>query len=234
MVKKRRKGTAIRDPERVVQTSESFAVGALLSLAGGYLDAYSYLGRGGVFANAETGNIVLLAIRLISGEWGAALRYLFPIAAYGLGVLIAETVRGRRGSMGRLHWRQLLVLLEMAVLGVSALLPQSMNAVVNSGISMVCGMQVAAFAKFHGHAMATTMCTGNLRSGTQSLCRYRQTGDRKSLQKGILYFMCILCFMLGAMLGGGVTAYLAERAVLVPAGILAGVLALMFSEGRYE
>ena len=42
------------------QMSESFAVGILLILAGGFQDAYTYIYRGGVFANAQTGNVVLL------------------------------------------------------------------------------------------------------------------------------------------------------------------------------
>ena len=33
------------------QPSDTFAVAALLALAGGFLDAYTYLCRGGVFAN---------------------------------------------------------------------------------------------------------------------------------------------------------------------------------------
>ena len=39
--------------------SESFRLATILALTGGFMDAYSYLMRGGVFANAETGNIVL-------------------------------------------------------------------------------------------------------------------------------------------------------------------------------
>ena len=35
------------------QMSESFRLGAVLALAGGFLDAYTYLVRGGVFANAR-------------------------------------------------------------------------------------------------------------------------------------------------------------------------------------
>ena len=47
------------------QMSESFRLGAVLALTGGFLDAYTYLIRGGVFANAQTGNIVLLGVRLL-------------------------------------------------------------------------------------------------------------------------------------------------------------------------
>ena len=50
------------------QMSESFLLGAILALAGGFLDAYTYIGRGGVFANAETGNIVLMGLELADGN----------------------------------------------------------------------------------------------------------------------------------------------------------------------
>ena len=55
-----------------IQRSDSFLVGALLALTGGFLDAYSYLTRGGVFANAQTGNMVLLGLRLSEQRWGKA------------------------------------------------------------------------------------------------------------------------------------------------------------------
>ncbi|MEF9840560.1 MAG: DUF1275 family protein, partial [Lachnospiraceae bacterium] len=38
--------------------SETFLIGAILAMVGGFLDAYTYLCRGGVFANAQTGNLV--------------------------------------------------------------------------------------------------------------------------------------------------------------------------------
>ena len=42
------------------QMSESMSLAVLLTLAGGFQDAYSYNCRGRVFANAQTGNIVCL------------------------------------------------------------------------------------------------------------------------------------------------------------------------------
>ena len=78
--------------EQRVQTSEALRVGLVLALAGGYLDAYTYLCRGGVFANAETGNMVLLGVKLAAGDWGGAVKYLPPIFAFFLGVLAAEAI----------------------------------------------------------------------------------------------------------------------------------------------
>ena len=73
--------------KRTGQMSESFLLGAILALAGGFLDAYTYIGRGGVFANAETGNIVLMGLELADGNFRNALHYLIPITAFACGVL---------------------------------------------------------------------------------------------------------------------------------------------------
>lgn len=45
---------------KITQISESIRLGALLAISGGMMDAYSYIMRGHVFANAQTGNMLLL------------------------------------------------------------------------------------------------------------------------------------------------------------------------------
>ena len=69
------------------QMSESLLLGALLAMAGGFFDAYTYLCRGKVFANAQTGNIVLFGANIAEGNWLRAARYLLPILAIALGTL---------------------------------------------------------------------------------------------------------------------------------------------------
>ena len=46
--------------------SESLLLGAILATVGGFLDAHTYICRGKVFANAETGNIVLNIVQSVS------------------------------------------------------------------------------------------------------------------------------------------------------------------------
>ena len=60
------------------------SVYVFLSLAavGGFLEAYTYLLHGGVFCNAQTGNLVLLALALFGGRFASAAHYLFSILAY--------------------------------------------------------------------------------------------------------------------------------------------------------
>ena len=61
------------------QMSESFLTAGFLSLSGGLQDAYTYMSRGKVFANAQTGNIVLLSQSIGSGDWPLAIHYLVPL-----------------------------------------------------------------------------------------------------------------------------------------------------------
>lgn len=64
------------------RATNSLPVGLALAFAGGFFDAYTYLTRGGVFANAQTGNIVLMSLAAARGDAKAAAYYLLPICAF--------------------------------------------------------------------------------------------------------------------------------------------------------
>ena len=209
------------------QMSESFYTVIFLSLSGGLQDAYTYLFRGGVFANAQTGNIVLLSVHLFSGDWAAAGRYLIPLLAFSLGVLTAELARWSfRGRL--LHWRQLVVLGEIALLFLVGFLPSRLDLMANALVSFSCAMQVQAFRKVDGYAFASTMCIGNLRSGVESLCAWRRSGNAESRRKAGRYFGVILLFALGAGLGGLSLGWWGARAIWLSCALLAVSFLLMF------
>ena len=168
------------------QMSEAFITALFLSVSGGLQDVYTYLYRGKVFANAQTGNIVLMAVKLFAGEWGEALRYLMPLCAFALGIFVAEFIRLKLKRMQWLHWRQLVVLFEILLLFVVGFLPQELNLLANSLVSFSCAMQVQSFRKVNGYAFASTMCIGNLRSGMDSLCAWLVGGNTKAFGKAIL------------------------------------------------
>ena len=114
-----------------LQTSERFRVGALLAVTGGLLDSYTYLLRGGVFANAQTGNIVLLGVRAIEGDWKSVWHYLLPILAFAAGVLAAECIKAWLKEARMVHWRQVTVGVELVLLLLVALIPHTLDALAN-------------------------------------------------------------------------------------------------------
>ena len=169
---------------------------ALLTLSGGLQDTYTYLRRGKVFANAQTGNIVLLGQSLFNGDWAQAGRYLLPVLAFALGVAAAEWLRVRLP-----HWQRRVLLWEILLLFLVGFIPHSLDQLANALVSFSCAMQVQAFRMMEGFPFASTMCIGNLRSGMESLCAFLRTGDRQERRKARLYFLVILLFALGAELG---------------------------------
>lgn len=208
------------------QISESIGVGILLAISGGFMDAYSYIERGKVFANAQTGNMLLLGIHLSEGHIALALHYLFPVCAFAIGIIIADLARLKKGD--RLHWRQISVLLEALVLTIVSFMPQSMNLLANSLTSLACGLQVESFRKIQGQSIATTMCIGNLRSGTENMSHFFSTKQLEYFLKAMLYYGIIVCFIIGAVLGNGLIKILSEQAILGCSVILMIVFLLMF------
>ena len=212
------------------QISESIAVGIFLALSGGFMDAYSYINRGKVFANAETGNIILMALKVCEGKFFEAVNYLIPIISFAVGVAICEIIKYRKERINMIHWRQILVLFEIFAFIVVGFLPQEMNRVANSIISMISGIQFATFPKIRGTAMATTMCTGNLKTGTQNMYRGIKTGDKSAIEKGLYYYVCILVFILGTMVGYFAVKLMAEKAIFLAALAMINIFIIMFKE----
>ena len=64
------------------QMSETIKLGILLAFSGGFMDAYSYIQRDQVFANAQTGNMLLFGVNLSEGNLRGALHYFFPVFAF--------------------------------------------------------------------------------------------------------------------------------------------------------
>ena len=215
----------IRKPK---QMSESMILGVVLTLAGGFQDAYSYNCRGQVFANAQTGNIVLLGQNIASGNFQNALHYLFPLLAFLAGVYLSEWVRELCKSFQKLHWRQIVLAFEIVMLAIAGLLPQSLNVVSNVLMSFACAMQVDSFRKFRGIPCATTMCIGNMRSGTELLCRYHITKDPELTRKSLHYYFIILVFAIGAAIGAVASQKFGNPAIWIAAGLMLLGFILMF------
>ena len=199
--------------------ADSLALGLVLAAAGGFMDAYTFIARGGVFANAQTGNLVLLGVRAFEGDV-RALHYLAPVLAFVLGVLACQALRAGQRRLRPVGWRQAVLIGEAVLLAASAFAPQSCNDAVNAGVSFACAMQVSAFRSLRGQPYATTMCTGNLRSGTEALWKGVAARDGDSLRAGGRYFAVIGCFVAGAGAGALLTEAFREVTALFPAGLL--------------
>ena len=184
----------VEEIEEKIQTSETFLLSAILALSGGFQDAYTYNVRDKVFSNAQTGNVVLMSQHMMMGEWGRALHYLFPVIAFALGVLVAEQIGHKYKMAKKVHWRQIIVAIEFVILFAVGFIPSGYNMIATMLVSFACSMQVQAFRKVHGYGYASTMCIGNLRSGTAAFSAYIRVKNPRLLHQALCYFAIIFLF----------------------------------------
>ena len=208
--------------------SESFVTAAFLSMSGGLQDAYTYICRGEVFANAQTGNIVLLSQNLVEGNWSLVLHYLVPLVFFAMGIVAAEGIRQKYKNVQKIHWRQLVLLIEMILLLLVGFLPATLNLLANAMVSFACAMQVQTFRKMGGYSYASTMCIGNLRSGTAAFSHYLQDKKTEQLKQAAYYFGIIFLFAIGAGLGGNLTEHFGIHMIWISCILLGLSFLLMF------
>ncbi len=216
--------------KKQIQMSETFINSAVLAVSGGFQDAYTYFTRDKVFSNAQTGNVVLMSQNFMTGNIVGGIKYLFPFLAFGLGVFVTEQINAKYKMAKKIHWRQLVLLIEIAILTIVGFMPESLNMAATVMVSFSCAMQVQAFRKVNGFAYASTMCIGNLRSGTDALSVYVRERKREQLIKAFHYFGIIFFFALGAGIGGNLSVSWGVHTIWVSSVILFISMGLMWYE----
>lgn len=191
----------------------------LLAIAGGSMDAYSYLFRGNVFANAQTGNILLIGVNLASGNTSDTFKYLCPVMSFAIGIFLSDILR-IHFAKAKLHWKQYTLLLEIALLCFVSLLPQNANALANALTSLACAIQVESFRTVWGNTIATTMCIGNLRNIVHHYHENLYDKNAGHIGKARLYLITIVCFAAGAIFESFAIKTVGQLAILLTAVVL--------------
>jgi uncharacterized membrane protein YoaK (UPF0700 family) len=198
-------------------------VAVLLTLSGGFLDAFTYIGHGKVFANSMTGNIVLLAVNLAAGDWQQASRHISPIVGFVCGVLAAHLLQLVIPRRVR-HPAIAALLFEIVFLAAASLkgLPEFW---LIPGISFVATLQTMFFTRSGRLTYTSVMTTGNLRRCAQLF--FESTIPRRDsvgLHDAAVLGAISLSFALGAVVGGLTTRRLHDAALCVPAAFLFAAL----------
>lgn len=180
---------------------EKWWIFAVLMFVAGFYGAYTYSIRGGVFCNAQTANFVLLAMAVGNGRWHNAVYYLIPMSAYLLGAIVSEAVPKPIKKKHLIRWDTLLILIEMVVVIVLGILPESTPFQVSQiAINFICSMQYNTFRQAQGIPMATTFCTNHLRqTGVAMVKAVRKHGDREQVSRVANHVSMLFVFVLGGV-----------------------------------
>ena len=89
------------------------------------------------------------------------MHYVLPLTAFAAGIFIAERIESRYKSSRTLHWRQIILLIEIVMLSIVGFMTKELNMLANMMVSFSCAMQVQTFRKVHGDGKDET---GTIRS----------------------------------------------------------------------
>jgi uncharacterized membrane protein YoaK (UPF0700 family) len=219
-----------KDTER----TRSLWFALLLTLANGFLDAHTYLVRGGVFANVQTANVIFFAIDTSERKFTAALAHVWPLLAFIAGVTLASHIKSGRveRTVPRpLVWTMAIQGVALAVIGfVPASVPHSY---VTVPISFLAAMQIGLFRNIGDLVYLPVATTGNL-------MRFVEAGYDGFVEKHApsrrafgVYGALILAFAAGALIGAVASLALGVHAIWLPAGVLAITLCLFIIDERH-
>jgi uncharacterized membrane protein YoaK (UPF0700 family) len=206
----------------------------LLTLANGFLDAHTYLTRGGVFANVQTANVIFGAIETSERKFALALAHVWPLLAFIAGVALASHIKSGRVERivpRPLRWTMAVQALALAIIGfVPASVPHSY---VTVPISFLAAVQIGLFRNIGDLVYLPVATTGNLmrcvEAGYDGFVAKRQA----SRQAFGVYGALIVAFGLGALIGAVASRAWGVHAIWLPAGLLAVTLCLFIIDERH-
>jgi uncharacterized membrane protein YoaK (UPF0700 family) len=207
--------------ERELLECERLSVYFQLMASAGFMGSYTYVMKGGVFCNAQTGNLLQMSIALGSGKFGNAVYYLLPMAAYLVGVIASEVLPIPVRKMGLLRWDTLLLGFEIIALVILGFVPAGAPPQISQlTINFICAMQYNTFRQAQGIPMATTFCTNHVRQMGCTLVQGLRKHDKKMLTHSLRHAQMIVTFIVGAAVGTAVCHWVGDYAIWGAAALL--------------
>ena len=193
----------------------------LLTAVGGFFDAYTFVNCDGIFANAQTGNLIFVGIDLVEGNFSEVLHYSIPILSFVIGVLVSKFIETKYKELSIFKHIYMLLLTQIVALIIISIKHKYFGVDIRPiVISFICAIQFDGFRKVNNLVFASVFCTGNLRSMSEHLYKYFVLKKKESKIPFLIYLSVITVFLSGVILGAAMSKYLLHKAIIVPIFII--------------
>lgn len=217
-------------------TCEKYYIFELLIVAAGMMGAYTYNLRGDVFCNAQTANVVLMAMAFGKGQISAGFYYLIPITAYISGAALSEILPRKVRRIHFLRWDTYLVGFEIAILFLIGFIPLTAPVqIVQILINFICSMQYNTFRQAEGVPMATTFVTNHIRQIGIWFTKALRKKEKKAWLRVWTHVRMVGMFFLGGLVLTVACPKLGERSIwiaLIP--LILGFILLSYADRNSE
>ncbi len=158
----------------------------------GAMNSYTYFLRGEVFASMHTGNIIKACFDMAAGKFSTLYKYLIPIIGFTSGIISHYFItKAKRTTL-------ICSLIIGACYVGGVLIPYGiLDFLAITVLSFGVGVQLQLVRRVNGVDLATTMCTGNMRSMCERFAKFIDTKDRTLLVGIFTYLAIIATFAVG-------------------------------------
>ncbi len=235
-----RSGSPRSDPAPSIDSRAVQVLLLVLSVTAGCTDTISFLGLNGLFTAHITGNLVILAARIVAGD-GAQVAAMLSVPVFIVMVIVTRVLAGRMESIGVASLRPLLLLqffllagfLILCIAAGSGADPNATNAII-AGMLGVCAMAVQnALVQFSlKGAPSTAAMTSNVTRFAMDvgevLAGRDQAGVADARKNAARTLPVIVGFAVGCAIGAICEARFGLRSLTLPAGLALFAYALAF------
>jgi uncharacterized membrane protein YoaK (UPF0700 family) len=197
---------------------------ATLCMIAGAIDVIAYILFGKIFIANMTGNTVLFAASVVVRDWSQAALRIGVVVTFLAGIFIAESVL-RRLTAGRERQRELFTLaIEFVLLSWLAITPHpdTLRIVLLLVLAFSMGMQNNAFQRIGTIKLNTAFITGDLENLGEAVAEAEGSEKRaEGRRRTAVFFTTWIAYGVGAVIGAFGALGLKEKALWIPAGLVA-------------
>lgn len=167
----------------------------------GFIDSYTFLEKKGVFVSAQTGNMIVFASKLFTGQFRLAFGHITVFFGFALGTFLGEIILERDvGSTKRKY--QLILVLQSLILFIFAIIQSSIfDSLMIFLLGGLAGLELDFFRKVGVFTVNDGIMTGNTKNWSTNLYKWLIDKDKNSKKKFFELSLVLLFFIFGVGIG---------------------------------
>lgn len=174
----------------------------------GFIDAYTFLEKDGVFVSAQTGNMIAFSSKLFTGQFSQAAGHITVIVGFSLGAFVGEAaIQQIKGHILKKY--QIFLFMQGVWLLIFALFQQSINdSLMVFLLGLLAGYELPVFRQMGTTTVNDGIMTGNTKNLMSSLFKiiFKQEASAKKDFKNLS--LIIILFIIGVGTGSLVVQFL--------------------------
>lgn len=167
----------------------------------GFIDAYTFIEKGGVFVSAQTGNMVVFSSKLFTGNFAQAVGHITVFAGFALGAFLGEAVTEKISGSHLKKFQVFLILQSLLLLFFAIFQQQITDSLMVFALGLLAGYELTIFRKIGMTTINDGIMTGNTKNLMNSLYKIVVDKDPTARNDFKELGLAILVFMIGVGAG---------------------------------